>query len=55
MIKIYVDTEEIKQQLLNESEFIHDKTTISEIDISEVNLLAHIYMNPDMIIVRTKK
>lgn len=54
MIKIYVDTEEIKQQLLNESEFIHDETAIYEIDINKVNLLAHIYMNPDMIIVKEK-
>lgn len=54
MIKIYVDTEEVKQQLLKESEYIHDLSTIWEVEPDKVNTLIHIYTNPDMIIVKEK-
>ena len=66
MIKIYVDTEEEKQELLNESEYIHDfveivkyKTKTGEIkekwiglDSDKAGSLMHIYMAPEIIIVR---
>jgi hypothetical protein len=67
-MKIYVDTEEQKQDLLRQSEYIHDfievikfKTKDGKIkekwiglDSDKVGTLMHIYMNPDMIIVRQK-
>jgi hypothetical protein len=65
MIKIYVDTEEEKQQLLKESEYIHDfvevfnlrnkKGEIVEkvigLDSDKAGILMHIYMKPDIIVV----
>ena len=67
-MKIYVDTEEQKQELLRQSEYIHDflevikfKTKDGNIkekwiglDYDKAGTLMHIYMNPDMIIVRQK-
>lgn len=66
MIKIYVDTEEEKQELLNQSEYIHDfveivkyKTKTGEVkekwiglDSDKAGSLMHIYMAPEIIIVR---
>jgi hypothetical protein len=65
MIKIYVDTEEEKQQLLQESEYIHDfveifkyknkngeiKEKVIGLDSDKASILMHIYMNPDIIVV----
>jgi hypothetical protein len=67
-MKIYVDTEKQKQDLLRQSEYIHDfvevikfKTKDGDIkerwiglDSDKSGTLMHIYMNPDMIIVRQK-
>lgn len=67
-MKIYVDTEEQKKELLRQSEYIHDfvevikfKTKDGKIkekwiglDSDKAGTLMHIYMNPDMIIVRQK-
>jgi hypothetical protein len=67
-MKIYVDTEEQKQELLRQSEYIHDfveviklKTKNGKIkekwiglDSDRAGTLMHIYMNPDMIIVKQK-
>lgn len=67
-MKIYVDTEEQKQDLLKQSEYIHDfvevinfktkdgkiKTKCIGLDSDKAGTLMHIYMNPDMIIVRQK-
>jgi hypothetical protein len=67
-MKIYVDTEKQKQDLLRQSEYIHDfvevikfKTKDGDIkerwiglDSDKAGTLMHIYMNPDMIIVRQK-
>ena len=66
MIEIYVDTEEEKQELLNQSKYIHDfveivkyKTKTGEIkekwiglDSDKAGSLMHIYMAPEIIIVR---
>ena len=66
MIKIYVDTEEEKQELLNQSKYIHDfveiikyKTKSGEVkekwiglDSDKAGSLMHIYMAPEIIIVR---
>ena len=66
MIKIYVDTEEEKQELLNQSKYIHDfaeivkyKTKTGEVkekwiglDSDKAGSLMHIYMAPEIIIVR---
>lgn len=49
MIKIIVDSEETKQAILDESEYIH---YLSEIDSEKANTLMHMYMNPDMIVVQ---
>jgi hypothetical protein len=68
-MKIYVDTEEQKQDLLEQSKYIHDfleivkvktkdnkvKTKWIGLDSDKAGTLMHIYMNPDMIIVRNKK
>jgi hypothetical protein len=65
MIKIYVDTEEEKQQLLKESEYIHDfvktfkykdkngeiKQKVIGLDSDKAGILMHIYMNSDIIVV----
>ena len=61
MMKIIVESEEIKQKLLKESEYIHDFCEVIEdssgynrwigLDSDEAGMLMHIYMNPDMIIV----
>ena len=65
MIKIYVDTEEEKQQLLKESEYIHDFVEVFKLrnkkgevvekviglDSDKASTLMHIYMNPDIIVV----
>lgn len=65
MIKIYVDTEEEKQQLLKESEYIHDFVEVFKLrnkkgeivekviglDSDKAVILMHIYMNPDIIVV----
>jgi hypothetical protein len=66
MIKIYVDTEEEKQMLLEESKYIHDfveivkyKTKTGEVkekwiglDSEKASGLMHIYTAPEIIIVR---
>lgn len=65
-IKIYVDTEEEKQELLNQSKYIHDFVEIVEykietgevkekwicLDSDKAGSLMHIYMAPEIIIVR---
>lgn len=65
-MKIYVDSEEQKQDLLRQSEYIHDfvevikvktkdgrvKEKLIGLDSDKAGTLMHIYMNPDMIIVK---
>ena len=46
MITILVDTEEEKQNLLKESEYIHNLTLI---DSEKAQVLMHIYINPNII------
>jgi len=48
-MKIIVNTIEDKMALLQESEYIHDLICL---DSDKCNTLAHIYMNPDMIVVK---
>lgn len=57
MIKIIVDSEELKNQLIKESEYIHDFSELVDdeivcLDSDMCNTLMHIYMNPDIIEVR---
>lgn len=66
MIKIYVDTEEEKQQILNESEYIHYfaeiisyinkqgiiKQRVIALDTDKASILTGIYTIPEMIVVR---
>lgn len=64
MIKIIVDSEETKQDLLKQSEYIHDFVIEAEnsnmprpdyimgLDPEKASTLMHIYMNPDLIIVQ---
>lgn len=59
MIKIIVDSEKLKQQLIDESEYIHDfveftglfKKQVISLDSDKANTLMHIYENPDLITV----
>ena len=48
IIKIIVDNEDSKQQLLKASEYIHNLYTINS-DFMMVNTLMHLYMAPDLI------
>ena len=43
MIKIIVESEEIKEQLIQESRYIHDL----DIDSDKANTLMHLYLLPD--------
>jgi len=68
-VKIYVDTEEQKQDLLRQSEYIHDfmevvkfknkdgkvKEKWISLRADKAGTLMHIYMNPDMIEVEPKQ
>ncbi len=68
MIEIYVDTEKEKQELLNQSKYIHDFVKIIKyktkkgkrkekwvgLDSDKAGGLMHIYMNPEVIIVRSE-
>jgi hypothetical protein len=45
--KIIVDSEEMKEQLIAESEYIHWE--IEEIDSDRAGYLMHIYANPSII------
>lgn len=62
MIKIIVDSEELKQDILAQSEYIHYfceiikpginlKTKYIGLDSDKAGSLMHLYMCPDMIIV----
>ena len=59
MIKIIVDSEKLKQQLIDESEYIHDfveftglfKKQVISLDSDKANTLMHIHKNPDIITV----
>jgi len=68
MIRIFVDTEQEKQDLLAQSEYIHDFLEIIKyktkegklkeryigLDSNKASGLMHIYMCPEIIIVREK-
>jgi len=47
-IKIIVRTENDKKQLLEASKHIHDSRDI-DTDLPMVNMIAHLYHNPDLI------
>ena len=49
--KIVVPSEEDKRQLLLASEYIHDLDV--DTDVMAINYLAHLYTNPDIIVVET--
>lgn len=53
MITIFVDTEKEKEQLIKESEYIHDFIS-GELIHDSCNTLSHIYMNPNVIKVITE-
>lgn len=48
-IKIIVDTQEEKEDLIKQSMYIH---SISESDIAQINTLAHLWIAPDSIEVK---
>ena len=52
MIKIYVESKADKKALLKESEYIH---YLSEIDSDKASFLMHLYMSPELIIVKKPK
>lgn len=43
MIKIIVEDKHIKDELIKESQYLHDQN----IDIDECNTLSHLYLLPD--------
>jgi hypothetical protein len=47
--QIVVSSEALKQAILTESKFVHDNR---KIDIDACDFLAHLYLNPDKIIVK---
>ncbi len=51
LIKIEVETDEDKEQLLLASEYIHGLRNINT-DYRGANLLAHLYLVPDKIVVK---
>jgi hypothetical protein len=51
--KIVVPTQEDKDQLLLASRYIHNLRNI-DTDINGANVLAHLYHNPDLIVVEPK-
>ena len=56
MIKIIVDSQELKDKILLESKFIHDFKNMDGYDHSDkASTLMHIYMNPDLIEVKQNK
>ena len=56
MIKIIVDSQELKNKILLESKFIHDLECIDGYDHSDkASTLMHIYMNPVLIEVNQNK
>ncbi len=62
MIKIIVDSEELKQQIIEESEYIHDfaeftgffKKQVVSLNSNKANTLMHIHKRPDLIEVINK-
>ena len=62
MIKIIVDTQKEKEDLIEESEYIHDfvefsgffKKQVISLDSDKANTLMHIHKNPDLITVLSK-
>jgi hypothetical protein len=59
-MKIVVETEELKQELINQSKYIHDymyirrsrktgKTKVYGLDSEKAGILMHIYTNPEII------
>lgn len=63
MIKIIVDSEELKQQILKESKYVHDykliirsnktgKEKMYILNDEKAGLLMHLYMHPDLIEVK---
>lgn len=49
LFKIAVDSEEMKNKILEESEYIHWE--VEDIDSDEAGTLMHIYCNPSIIVV----
>lgn len=68
-MKIYVDTEEQKEDLINQSKYIHDFLEVVKyknkngkveekwigLDSDKAGSLMHIYMAPEIIVVEKKK
>ena len=63
-MQIIVESEELKQQLLEESKYVHDyvyikrsrktgKETWYGLNSDKAGILMHLYINPDMIKVKT--
>jgi len=49
MIKILVDTEEEKQEILGASRMLHDRESVSPSTSNAMNILMHLYMAPNLI------
>jgi hypothetical protein len=52
MLKIIVNSEELKQELLKESKYLHN---LRDIDSNLCNTLIHLYLNPDLILVKREQ
>lgn len=51
MLRIIVDSEELKEELLKESKYVHDHFC-KNFDSDLCNTLMHLYLNPDLIQVK---
>lgn len=51
---VVVNSEQAKEQLLKASKYIHDLKGL-DIDIDMVNIVAHLYCRPELIIIEEKE
>lgn len=65
-MKIIVESQELKDELIAQSKYVHDywfvrrsrksgKLSYAGLDSDKAGILMHIYTNPDMIIVKNSK
>lgn len=55
MIKILVDSEQEKKELLEASRYLHDLRCINSHHNDMVNFLMHFYCNPDLVEVKDER
>jgi hypothetical protein len=58
-MKIIVDSEELKREILKQSKYIHDFLEVVDgkwigLDSDKAGILMHLYLNEDMILVKNE-